>query len=142
MNKLKRLCRVCGAANALEVEICPVCGTDLSLDVPAPIAEDRQLVPWKKAGTGLAISAGLLALRVGLELAQSWLDRRASRPAPSRPETSLPLKIARWLGRPGTTEEPPQPEPRIRGWARRMRGRWRGGRSDWEVEEFYWEVDR
>jgi hypothetical protein len=132
MTELKRLCPACGAANALERQTCHACGTNLRTTLPVPLGE-RLPVTWKQVGTSLALGAGALALRVGVELARQFLERKAS-------ELSEPsAKVERPAGR-QVVQVNQLTGPQVRVWGRRMRSRWWGGHpQDVEVEEFFWQ---
>jgi hypothetical protein len=126
MTELKRLCPACGAANALERQTCHACGTNLRTTLPVPLGE-RLPVTWKQVGTSLALGAGALALRVGVELARQFLERKVTEL--SEPDVTVERPAERQVA-----------QPQVQVWGRRVRSRWWGGRpQDVEVEEFLWQ---
>ena len=140
MNSLKRLCPACGAANALEMELCRVCGAEVKSNLPVPIGE-RLPVPWKEVGASLAVGAGALALRAGLHLAKHLVERKASSSIQLGARSGVPSQVRRWLSRRGQAEKVPPAQPQIRFWGRRVRGSWRSdGAGQMEVEEVYWQA--
>ena len=140
MNNLKRLCPDCGAANALDKEMCHKCGAEVRSNLPVPAGE-RLPVPWKEVGASLAVGAGALALRAGLRLAQHLLERKAAKSIQFGGRPSAPSKAGARLSRRGRAEEDPPAQPQIRIWGRRVRGRWTGGEAGQvEVEEVYWQA--
>jgi hypothetical protein len=139
MASLDRLCPVCGAANALERIKCHACGADMMRTLPVPLGE-RLPAPWKEVGASLAVGAGVLALKVGLGLMRSLLERKVARPIALQRRTSVPIKVRRGTLQHGEAEEAPRARSQVRVWGRRMRGRWRSdGEGQLEVEEFYWD---
>jgi hypothetical protein len=140
MTAVKRLCPVCGAANAMDRARCHACGADIQPQLPAP-SESNLPVPWKQVRTSLAVSAGVLALRAGLHLARHLLERKM-RPDELREPTATPIRVRGRSPRRGQGQAPLRPQPRLRVWGRRA---WRSWSSDGagqkQVEEFYYEAD-
>lgn len=140
MTAVKRLCPVCGAANAMERARCHACGADIQPQLPVPSGSNLP-VPWKQVGTSLAVSASVLALRAGLHLARHLLERK-TRPVGLREPTAIPINVRGRSPRRRPGHEPLRPQPRLRIWGRRA---WRSWSSDGagqaEVEEFYCEAD-
>ena len=140
MTTVKRLCPVCGAANAMERDQCHACGADIHPQLPVPSAESLP-IPWKQVGTSLAVSAGVLALRAGLHLARHLLERK-TRPAGLREPTAIPIPGRGQPPRQQRGQRPVRPQPRLRIWGRRAWGSWSSdGAGQGEVEEFYYETD-
>jgi len=134
MVSVKRLCPECGAANSLDRYKCNACGADMRSNLPVPAGE-RLPVPWKQVGTSLAVGAGALALRAGVQVVRHLLERKAARSLQLREQTGR-------LSRRQETEKAPRPTAQIRVWGQRLRGRLdRDGASQLEVEEFYWQAD-
>jgi hypothetical protein len=140
MTDLKRLCPTCGAANAMARETCYACGTNFGSNLPVP-ASARLPASWKRVGASLAVSAAALALRVGLQLAQDYLERRAAPQSERDRRSTIPIKVV-------DTQAQRRPEmgsqPKVRGWAwgRRVSQSWRSdGSSHVEAEEFFWESE-
>jgi hypothetical protein len=139
MNSLKRLCPVCGAANALELELCRDCGAELRSILPVSSGE-RLPVPWKEVGASLAVGAGALALRVGLRLAQRYLEKKATLSMQPSVRRSALSAVGKGLEPHRRDREVSPEQPQIRFWGRRVRGRWRGGKDvQVEVEEVFWQ---
>jgi hypothetical protein len=134
MASVKRLCPECGAANSLDRYKCHACGADMRSNLPVPAGE-RLPVPWKQVGTSLAVGAGALALRAGVQVVRHLLQRKAARSMQLREQTGR-------LSRRQETEKAPRPTAQVRVWGQRLRGRLdRDGASQLEVEEFYWQAD-
>jgi hypothetical protein len=134
MASVKRLCPECGAANSLDWYKCHACGADMRSNLPVPAGE-RLPVPWKQVGTSLAVGAGALALRAGVQVVRHLLQRKAARSMQLREQTGR-------LSRRQETEKAPRPTAQVRVWGQRLRGRLdRDGASQLEVEEFYWQAD-
>jgi hypothetical protein len=141
MNKIKRLCPVCGVDNPMERETCRACGAEMASNLPVPLGQ-RYPVPWKEVGASLAVGAGALALRAGVHLARHLLERQAATAVELTERTSLPSKVRRWLPRRGQADQAQRPRSQVQIWGQRMRGSWRSdGASHVEVEEFYWQAD-
>jgi len=156
MERVKKICPVCGAANPLDEERCGVCGASLETRVSIPLGE-RLPVPWREVGISLALGAAALALRAGLHLVRGLLERKAAgqmelheRPASLSKVRKWPPWRRRLVGSPsgpkaawGALEEAPRPRPQLRMWGRRAWGVWSSdGASYWEVEEVFWEGSR
>jgi hypothetical protein len=139
MSELKRLCPACGAANPLENQTCRACGANIRSTLPMPYSE-RLPVPWKQVGTSLAVGAGALALRVGVNLVRQVLERKAASVLENRAATRLPVRAAKEAAPAKGAAPAPQRGVHMRAWGRRVRSRWQGGRADdVEVEEFFWQ---
>jgi hypothetical protein len=140
MTAVKRLCPVCGAANAMESIHCHACGADIRSQLPVP-AGGSLPVPWKQVGTSLAISAGVLALRAGLHLARYLLERKTEA-AHLREPTTIPIQVRGRSPRQQRGQRPARPQPRLRIWGRRAWRSWSSnGAGQVEAEEFYYEAD-
>ena len=139
MERVKRICPVCGTANPLRSERCCECGADIERNLPA-VRQSRLPAPWKDVGASLALGATALAVRAGVHLLRGLLQRRGARPSvPSRAQSPL-SGIRRRLPRRGKEEQARAPQPRVRVWGHRAWGMWRSdGASHWEVEEVFWE---
>ena len=141
MSELKRLCPVCGAANPMDRFSCHACGATMLSDLPVP-SSARLPTSWKRAAAGLAVSATALALRVGLQLATDYLERKAAEASRRAEPTTVPITVRDTRPSLRGVREGTRPQIRAWGWSRRVRRRWRGdGTSDVEAEEFHWRAD-
>jgi len=141
MSELKRLCPACGAANPMDRYSCQACGGSMRPDLPVPSGA-RLPATWKRAAAGLAVSATALALRVGLQLATDYLERKAAEASRPAEPTTLPVTVRDTQPLLPGVREGTGPQIRAWGWGRRVRRRWRGdGTSDVEAEEFHWRAD-
>ncbi len=140
MTEVKRLCPTCGAANPMARETCYACGERFTSSLPVRVSE-RLPASWKRVGASLAVSAAALALRVGLQLAQDYLERKAAPRSARGGRSTIPIKVA---------DAQPQrraqmgSRPKVRGWAwgRRVSRSWRSdGSSHVEAEEFFWQSE-
>jgi hypothetical protein len=138
MSELKRLCPACGAANPMNRETCRACGGPMLSDLAIPSGTGLP-TSWKRAATGLAVSATALALRVGLQLATDYLERKAAQMSRAAAPTDIPVKGRN--ARPQSRDVNAVTGPQIRawGWGRRVRMRRRAdGTDDIEAEEYHW----
>jgi len=139
MEKVKRICPVCGTPNPLEAERCCECGAHIERNLPA-IPESKLPVPWKEVGASLALGATAVAVRVGVQLVRGLLHRRGAGPSALSRAPSALRELRKHLPRRGKEEQALAPQPQVRVWGRRARGMWRSdGASQWEVEEVFWE---
>jgi hypothetical protein len=141
MDRVKRLCPECGAANPVAREYCQACGASLRSNLPVPVGE-RLPVPWKEVGTSLAVGAGVWALRAGVRLARHLVARQLAKSTDPPKRDHVPLRRERPLSRRAQEPQTPLAESRVRVWGRRVRGTWRSdGSRQVETEEFYWQAD-
>ena len=140
MERVKRICPACGAANPLDAKRCPECGADIERGLPA-IPESKLPVPWKEVGASLALGLTALALRVGFHLLRGLVQKRGAKPSPLTRAPAPPSKLSRWLARRAEVQEARAPQPQVRVWGHRAWGMWHSdGSSHWQVEEFLWEA--
>jgi hypothetical protein len=140
MEKVKRMCPVCGTPNPLKADKCGECGADIERNLPA-IRESKLPVPWREVGASLALGATALAVRAGVHLLRGLLQRRGAGPSPL---SGMQSRLKQRKGqRPRRSEEEViarTPQPHVSAWGRRAWGMWRSdGTSQWEAEEFFWE---
>jgi ribosomal protein L40E len=139
MEKVSRLCPVCGTANPLEAANCRECGSDVERDLPT-VRESKLPVPWREVGAGLAVGATALALRAGVQLVRGLLQGRGRRTLSLSKGPSTLRELKKRLPLRGREEQAATSQPQIRMWGRRAWGVWRSdGASQWEVEEIQWE---
>ena len=144
MGELKRLCPKCGKANPMGSHWCRACGEYMMSDLPAR-SEQKLPSSWNRMGASLAVGAATLALRVGLDLATSYLEKQMARAQHERVKqerirSEVPIMEPCWsVSKP---EAEPLAKTRGRIWGRRVCGCWRSdGSGDVEVEEMSWEDD-
>jgi hypothetical protein len=97
---------------------------------------------WKRAAAGLAVSATALALRVGLQLATDYLERKAREVSQGVKPATTSVKVPDVQTSDGEASDGAVPQIRAWGWGRRVRRRWRGdGTDDVEAEEYHWRAE-
>jgi hypothetical protein len=145
MERVRKICPQCGAANPMEADRCVECGATMRGSLPI-LRESKLPVPWKEVGASLALGAAALAMRAGWRLLQALLERRDVEPVSLRTASSAVSSLGAWRPRRGERpkrgeiQEAFPSEPQMRMWGRRVSGvRCGDGISHWEVEEFVWE---